>query len=210
MSRRPRFLGRKLLPFTVSILGGLAVGVGVSGLPDSEALNPIAGRPPITVKPGALIDPSELTVPPLVLPSSSLAPSESPPESTTTTSTPATSTTPTDGLRPRTELVIMVANGNGGRGVATQRADQIQQLGYARPQLSDTAITVNWVVYYAPGFEREASRLIQDWGISILTSAPLDQGPATRPGFEGQLLVVIGSKVLESTATTTTTVAVSP
>ena len=198
MRRRPRFLGRRLLPFTVSILGGLAVGVGVSGLPDPEALNPIAGRPPITVKPGALIDPSDLTVPQLVLSPSSLAPSESPPESTSTTSTSLA-----EELTPQTELVIMVANGNGGAGVASKWADQIEQAGYARPQLSNTAVTPNWVVYYSPGFELEASRLIEDLGISLLTSAPLDQAPATQPGFEGQLLVVIGSRVLESATETT-------
>ena len=204
MKRRPRFLGRRLLPFTVSIVGGLAVGVGVSGLPDLEALNPIADRPPITVKPGALIDPSDLTVPQLVFSPSSLAPSESPSESTSTTSTSLV-----EELRPRTDLVIMVANGNGGAGVASQRADQIEQLGYTRPQLSNTAVTPNWVVYYAPGFEQEASRLIEDWGISLLTSAPLDQAPATQPQFAGQLLVVIGTRVPASTTATTSTTTTS-
>lgn len=208
MRRRPRFLRRRLLPVTLSVVAGLAVGVGVAGLPDSESLNPTAVRPPLTVKPGAIVDPSELTVPPMIRSSSTVA------SGVMAETETASTTTVSDALRAQADIQIMVANGNGGRGIASQQADQIEQLGYARPQLSDTAVTLNWTVYYAPGFEREASRLIEDWGISLLTSAPLDQGPATRPGFEGQLLVVIGSRVLESTATTTTTttttVAVSP
>ncbi|MFM7757235.1 MAG: hypothetical protein ACKO84_10800 [Actinomycetota bacterium] len=52
----------------ISVLAGLLIGVGVAGLPDPEALDPLTGNPPLTVKPGVLVDPSEFTVPPLLHP----------------------------------------------------------------------------------------------------------------------------------------------
>ena len=191
MSRRPRLLGRRLLPITVSVLAGLALGVGVSGLPDTEALNPIAGRPPLTVKPGALIDPSELTVPPMVRSSSTLVTSNT---DTVISDAPVQAD---DGLTARSELVVMVANGNGTAGTATKWAGELVTLGYFNPQVGNTNPTESWVVYYASGFDQEATQLAQELssvpGASAVVIAPIEQAPSTQPGFEGQLLVVIGT-----------------
>lgn len=189
MRRRPRLLRRRLLPATLSVLAGVAVGVVVAGLPDAEALNPIAGRPPLTVKPGALIDPSELTVPPMVLTPSSVAGSGS----TSGQSTSTTSTTLADGLLTRQELIVMVANGNRTPGSATQWATELETLGYTAPQVSNTGETTAWVVYYSAGFEEEAKRLAQEMTTTPLQTAPLRDAPDTDPAFEGDLLVVIGT-----------------
>lgn len=191
MRRRPRLLRRRLLPATLSVLAGVAIGVVVAGLPDAEALNPIAGRPPLTVKPGALIDPSELTVPPMVL-----SPSSVPGAGSTTgqaSITTATTTTLVDELLPRNELIVMVANGNRTPGSASEWAAELEALGYAPPQVSNTGETSGWVVYFSAGFEKEARRLAQELTPTPLLTAPLSDAPDTDPGFEGQLLVVIGT-----------------
>ena len=192
MSRRPRLLGRRLLPMTVSVLAGLALGVGVSGLPDTEALNPIAVRPPLTVKPGALVDPTELTVPPMVRSSSTLSP-------TASTATATSSTTSVVEAAPAASLSIMVANGNGSAGIATKWAGELVTLGYSKPQVGDTSPTETWVVYYVAEFEQDATRLARELssvpGASPVVIAPIDEAPTTQPGFEGQLLVVIGAAI---------------
>jgi len=187
MRRRPLLLRRRLLPTTVSVLAGLAIGVGVAGLPGAEALNPIAGRPPLTVKPGVLIDPSELTVPPMVLSPNSVSGSES------TNVQSATTTTLADPLLAREELIVMVANGNGTPGSAREWASELEVLGYKGPEVADTPETTEWVVYYSVGLEKEAERLAQELTSTPLLTAPLDEAPNTSPQFEGQLLVVIGA-----------------
>ena len=197
MSKRPNLIRRSFLPIAISVLAGLALGVAVSGFPDREALNPLAGRPPLTVKEGALIDLSELTVPPLALPSSSPPPVATSPDSSVPDSSASTSTTSLVEPDPATELSIMVANGNGTAGTASKWAGELVTLGYLEPQVGNTNQTVSWVVYYAEGFAEDATRLAKELssvpGAASVVIATLDKAPNTQPGFEGHLLVVIGT-----------------
>lgn len=179
----------------ISLLAGLLIGVGVAGLPDPETLNPVAGNPPLTVKPGSLIDPSEFTVPPLLLSPSTLAGSSG---STTSSST---STTITDGLRPRDALQLMVANGNRTPGSAALWADRLVSLGYQRPVLANAVQVVEWTIYFADGYEGEAQRLAADLQANFLpvslATIPLSRAPRTDPAFTGQILLVLGSQNLD-------------
>lgn len=208
--RRRRLLNRGFVSFFVAILVGALVGVGVSGLPDPEALNPISGRPPLTVKPGSIIDPSQIEVPLPVITSPATAPvptsgNTMDPSSTTTSST---STTLADGLRSRPELAVMVANANRTPGSASQWSAELVGLGYTQPAAANAGERQEWTIYFADGFQGEADRLARDLAAELLTAtlptAPLARAPRTNPPFEGQILLIIGLQELRRTATTTT------
>lgn len=200
MKRRQRLIRRSVFPLMISLLAGLMIGVGVAGLPDPEALNPVAGNPPLTVRPGALVDPSEFTVPPLLLTPSTVSGS--------TSSTSTTSTTVADGLRTRTAVLIMVANGNRTPGSAALWADRLVSLGYGRPVLANTGQVEQWTIYFAEGYEGEAQRLAVDLEANflpeVLTTIPLSRAPRTDPAFTGQILVVLGYRDLDPSTTSTT------
>lgn len=207
MKRRQRLIRRSIFPLAIALVSGLVIGVGVAGLPDPETLNPVAGRPPLTVKPGILTDPAELTVPPLLLSPETLPTSSSSPSTTTTT-------LPSDVLRSRADVQIMVANGNRTNGAAAQWGDRLVSLGYPQPSLANTAETTEWIIYYADGYQGEAQRLATDLTVEFLevgpATAPLSQAPSTQPAFEGQILLVLGMRDLggassTSASTTTTT-----
>lgn len=209
MKRRQRLLRRSIFPLVIALLSGLAIGVGVAGLPDPETLNPVGDDPPVTVKPGVLLDPSELTVPPLLLTPSSVPGVASDVSTVATTSTTSTTSTVADTLRSRTELAVMVANGNSTPGSASRWATQLVELGYAQPRVSNTAQTTEWVIYYAEGFEGEAQRLATDLADNDLpitpSTAPLSEAPETDPAFQGQILLVVGLRNLAAPTTTTST-----
>lgn len=193
MNRRQRLIRRSAIPLAIALVSGLLIGVGVAGLPDPETLNPVAGRPPLTVKPGILTDPSELTVPPLLLSPATISPP---------TSSSTTTTVPSDVLRSRTEIEIMVANGNRTTGAAAQWGNRLVSLGYSQPDLANTAETTEWIIYYADGYQGEAQRLAADLVSEFLdvspATAPLSQAPSTQPPFQGQILLVLGMRDLGS------------
>ena len=74
----------------------------------------------------------------------------------------------------RTETSVIVLNGNGGNGAASEKADLIRTRGYliagtANAPRSDFARSV---VMYRPGYEPEARRLARDFRFKQVT--PLD------------------------------------
>lgn len=211
MKRRQRLIRRSVFPLLISLLAGLLIGVGVAGLPDPETLNPVAGNPPLTVKPGVLIDPSEFTVPPLLLTPSSIVASGG-----STTSSSTTSTTVSDGLRARNDVLLMVANGNRTPGSAALWGDRLVSLGYGRPVLANAGQVEQWTIYFAEGFEGEAQRLAADLLANFLpvtlTTIPLSRAPRTDPAFTGQILLVLGLQNLDGSTvpTSTTTSSTAP
>lgn len=182
----------------------------MAGLPDPDTLNPVAGRPPLTVKPGVLVDPSEFTVPPLLLSPSTLA-------STPTTSSTTTTTIPGEELRLRSEILVMVANGNRTAGAAAQWGDRLVSLGYGQAALANTGETSEWIIYFVDGYDAEARRLAADLAGNFLPitlpTLPISRAPDTQPSFEGQILLVLGMRDIggasspSTTSTTTTTAA---
>ncbi|MFM8380567.1 MAG: LytR C-terminal domain-containing protein [Actinomycetota bacterium] len=203
MRRRQRLIRRSVFPLVISVLAGLLIGVGVAGLPDPEALDPLTGNPPLTVKPGVLVDPSEFTVPPLLLTPSTIVGSG---DSTISTST--TSTTVSDGLRTRNAVLLMVANGNRTPGAAALWGDRLVSLGYGRPVLANTGQVEQWTIYFADGYAGEAQRLAADLQASFLpvslATIPLSRAPRTDPAFTGQILLVLGLQNLVGSSSTTT------
>ena len=205
MKRRQQLLRRSLFPLLIALLAGLVVGVGVAGLPDPEALNPVAGRPPLTVKPGVLLDPSEFTVPPLLLTPDSLVGTPGTAPSASTSTTTSTTLSP---LRNRADLRIAVSNANGRAGTASTWATNLGSFGYGPAQVSNSPLRPQWVIYFADGFEAEAKQLADDLATQFLNvtlpTAPLAQAPVTDPPFEGDILLVVGQQAYEAPTSTTT------
>ena len=208
--RRRRLVNRGFVSFLVAILVGALVGVGVSGLPDPEALNPVAGRPPLTVKPGSVIDPSQIEVPlPIITaPSSVPIPTTGNAANATSTTTSSTTTTIADGLRLRSDLAVMVANANRTPGSASQWSSELVRLGYTQPVPANAGERNEWTIYFADGYQGEAERLAQELAAELLTitlpTAPLARAPRTSPAFEGQILLVVGLQELRKSSPATT------
>ena len=92
-------------------------------------------------------------------------------------------------LRPRSQISVLVLNGNGLSGVAGTEATSILARGY-RHAIPTDASQLNYVrslVLYKPGWQREAERLGHD--VKIAAVAPLDGRVA--PEYASVPLVVI-------------------
>lgn len=189
MLRNFRIFRGRLLPLTISLIAGAGIGLAIAGIPSSNALTDRGGAPDLTVKPGALIDPADLTVPPLLTIPGPVPPAPVVPDDSSSTSTPDSA------LRSRADIVVMVSNGNGGKGLARSWADRALALGYPDPDLSTVLSATDTVVYYAPGYEGEAQRLASELATTMLEIKPLASAPVTSPAFTGQLLVVLGKNV---------------
>lgn len=188
MARGLKFFRGRLLPLTISVIAGAVIGVAIAGMPDSNALTGRGNAPDLTVKPGALIDPTDLTVPSILTVPGPVPPAPEDPSSTTTVA-------PGDGLRNRADLVLMVSNANGEKGLARTWADRAVALGYPDPDLSTTGTATDSVIYYIEGFEGEARRLADELATTPIEIRPIGTSPATSPPFTGQLLLILGRNV---------------
>ena len=74
----------------------------------------------------------------------------------------------------RNETSVIVLNGNGSPGAASDRADLVQTKGYLIAGTANAPRTdfARSVVMYRPGYRREAKRLATDFGVGRV--APLD------------------------------------
>jgi hypothetical protein len=92
-------------------------------------------------------------------------------------------------LRPRSATSVLVLNGNGVSGAAGTEAAAIVSRGYAHAIPSDASSSnyARSIVLFRPGWQREASRLARDAGISAV--APLDGSVA--PAYKRVPLVLI-------------------
>ena len=92
-------------------------------------------------------------------------------------------------LRPRTQVSVLVLNGNGVHGAAARAAAKLHALGYRitdsrNAQRHDYARSL---VMYVPGFGSEGRRLARDAGIRLVS--PVDGLKPTR----SQIVIVLGS-----------------
>ena len=74
----------------------------------------------------------------------------------------------------RSETSVIVLNGNGSPGAASERADLVQTKGYLIAGTANAPRTdfARSVVMYRPGYRPEAARLAKDFGVDRV--APLD------------------------------------
>jgi hypothetical protein len=96
---------------------------------------------------------------------------------------------PSHPLRARTNLSVLVLNGNGVNGAAGREAVSLQTLGYG-PSRSQDAPRHDYarsMVLYLPGYVQEARRLAHDARVGIV--APVDG--MTKAQLKGSPLVVV-------------------
>jgi hypothetical protein len=99
---------------------------------------------------------------------------------------------PTVPLRPRSQVRVLVLNGNGVGGAAATQAARLQSEGYeiggaTNAQRHDYASSM---VMFVPGWSKEARRLARDAGVRIV--APLD---GLRPRqLKGSALILLLGK----------------
>jgi hypothetical protein len=108
---------------------------------------------------------------------------------TTTTASPDATTTTTLPVKPPAQVKVLVLNGSSKNGAAQRAADALKAKGYVTlPSGNATAVTAT-IVYFVPGFEREAKAVAAALGSPPLPAvAPL---PATPPAPAGDANVVV-------------------
>jgi hypothetical protein len=182
-------------PSLLALIGALVLSAGaavaVAGVPGDT--DPDLGMI-IEVTPTT----STLAIPATTLPAPAPAPVENAAPTTAAsttepTSPPAPEITPEDDLVPRDELTVVVANAANRSGLATQTVGRLSTLGYRNPRPADSNTRPPVTAYHTEGLEAEALRLLDDLGLVMGTIAPRDQAPATQPGNDAQLLLVIGT-----------------
>jgi hypothetical protein len=120
---------------------------------------------------------------------------------TRTTVTTPTTTVP---VHPAAQVKVLVANGSGVTGLAGVISTRLRTAGY------DTLASVNAnqrvaasVVYYAPGYQREAAIVAQSLGLAPTSVQPMPTPPPVASLGTANVLVVAGPDLAQGGATTT-------
>jgi LytR cell envelope-related transcriptional attenuator len=101
-------------------------------------------------------------------------------------------TKPTHPTLPRSEVSVLVLNGNGQAGAASAAADRVRNRGYIVGSVGNAARPNDGrsVVMYRAGYEVEARRLARDLRVRIVS--PLD-GMSTRQLMGSHLVLLLGT-----------------
>jgi hypothetical protein len=96
-------------------------------------------------------------------------------------------------LRPRSQVSVLVLNGNGTSGVAGSTASRLLGRGYGSATATNAANDgyTTSLVLYRPGWAGEANRLARDAGIEVV--AALD-GRLPAGSARAQLVLILGAK----------------
>jgi hypothetical protein len=96
-------------------------------------------------------------------------------------------------LRPRSQVAVLVLNGNGASGVAGSTASRLLERGYGSATATNAANDgyATSLVLYRPGWAGEAARLAKDAGIKVV--AALD-GRLPAGSERVQLALILGAK----------------
>jgi hypothetical protein len=206
---------RSTSPYLAAVVAvGVGVGTWIAGLPRSDAgitiaaggerpldpgaqntvaLLPTSSFPPITVTPTT--DPARNPVPPNG--TATTVPAATVPAATTTvpptTSAPGV-TAPVDAdLLDRSQVRLVLANGDGRYNLVGRNVDRLIPLGYTSIDQTDAPRKVDrTVLYVRPGFEDEAARLAADLLVPGALIEPLPAEPVTINDDLGDIIVVLG------------------
>lgn len=187
-------------PFGVAVIviGGLA-GVAIAGRPGP--VDPFVLEPSITAAESPST--SEAVVPTTIaeiitLPASTSV--ASPVASTVVpTTTEVLTTTPDPRPFPRDQIELVIADGDARFQLATITADRMRALGYI-VVVGDTSYHADeTVVFYRPGFDKEATNAANDIGVPdavILELSSEESQPITSSDASGDIIVVLGPNAL--------------
>jgi hypothetical protein len=116
---------------------------------------------------------------------------------TTTTTRASTSTSATTATtavaagRQPSEVTVQVLNGSGRSGAAGALTVQLGAKGYRTLTATDTTSRTGTVIYYAPGFEREAAALATQIPGSQIAPMPTPRPQNASP--DANIVIVIGA-----------------
>jgi hypothetical protein len=107
-----------------------------------------------------------------------------------TSTSVTTATTAPQAARPPSQIVVQVLNGSGKSGVAGALTQQFKSKGYQTVDAKDTIKRTGTVVYYRPGFDREAAAIATLIAGSQI--APMPTPPPSGASPNANIVVVIG------------------
>jgi hypothetical protein len=118
-------------------------------------------------------------------------------ETTTTTSAVAgpgvdDTTTTTTPERSPAEVNVVVANGSGGTGQASQNKATLTAAGYTTVETTNAPVRSTSVVYFAEGWESEAAAVAEELEIAVTAVTEMPASPPVPLG-EATVLVIIGA-----------------
>jgi LytR cell envelope-related transcriptional attenuator len=181
------------LAYVIVALLSIGAGVAIAGLPDNTSVDATIIPPTTTVAPST--SESATTV------ADTTVPETTEPATTSTTlaqasitTTTATTTTVAEGLPPRSDVTVIVANGANISGAAGRNVELLSELGYTDiAARNGTDIVEFTTVYYADGLEAAAVRLADDLDLLPEFTAPLADAPQVINLPEGvELVAYIG------------------
>ncbi|MEK7422522.1 MAG: LytR C-terminal domain-containing protein [Actinomycetota bacterium] len=148
---------------------------------------------------------STTTTPPPVattVPATTQAPSTTAAATTTsvastTSAAGAPTSTQVSGSLDRSEVRLVLANGDGRFNLATANANRLVAAGYVQIDETDVSDRVEaTIIYFRPGFDDEATRVAEDLGIPAALTRSLPSTPVTINDELGDIIVVLGPDAL--------------
>jgi hypothetical protein len=180
----------------VAVISALA-GVAIAGPPNNVGTEPTIIVPATTVP--TTIVATESTEAPAVEEPVETTPVATDPEATTTTvpatatTVPATTTTTTEPQVDRASIIVVSVNGAGTEGLATRVRNELVDAGFTQARATDgTTLVDDTIVYFLPGFAREAIEVAAELGLEFTDVKPIEEAPQFGQLDGDQVAVYIG------------------
>jgi hypothetical protein len=183
------------------IVGLLSIGAGVAiaGLPNNVSVDATVIAPAGSSTTTSTPPTTDVSVTEAPSTSTSTSTTTAAPSTSTSTSTPTSTSIPDTSstvapITDRADLIVGAANGAGIAGTAARAATAMEAAGYSNVLKFDGSDVVELTtIYYADGFEAEAQRMADDFGLLPQFVAPLADAPAVKSlTADIQLLAYIG------------------
>jgi hypothetical protein len=111
---------------------------------------------------------------------------------TKTTTGDGGTTSTTKALRPAAQVKVVVANGSGVSGAAGKVTTTLQGKGYQVGSATNATRVAKTVVYYVPGYEREAQAVAVALSVAPAMVAPMPSPAPVTDLQNAQIVIVLG------------------
>lgn len=155
----------------------------------------VAGAPRTTAVPPTITSSGTTTTSLAPAPETTVVTTTTAAEVTTTveTSTTVRPTTTTEPAPDAADIVVVAVNGAGTQGLATTVQNELLFFGFEQARATDgTTLVDDTVVYYFPGFEREAEEIARFFELDPSTIEPVADAPEFGRVDGDQVAVYIG------------------